>query len=137
MGVKMHARECKKSRLIIETEDQDMIEKVRVFAYQNNLNVEMQFFTEKDNSEEVGREVERNSIPMGRIIPFKRREMASESVKTMREVEKEQIKKAIVQCRGNLTEAAKVLGLGRATLYRKVKSLEIDVLELRTQFVAA
>lgn len=47
-------------------------------------------------------------------------------VSTMNELESKAIENAIVQFRGNLTEAAKALGIGRATLYRKVKQYEID-----------
>ncbi len=47
-------------------------------------------------------------------------------VTTMEELESKAIESAIMQCRGNLTEAAKALGIGRATLYRKVKHFQID-----------
>ena len=47
-------------------------------------------------------------------------------VSTMNELESKAIENAIVQFRGNLTEAAKALGIGRATLYRKVKQYQID-----------
>ena len=44
----------------------------------------------------------------------------------MNELEAKAIENAIAQFRGNLTEAAKALGIGRATLYRKVKQYQID-----------
>jgi len=47
-------------------------------------------------------------------------------VATMNELESKAIESAILQFRGNLTEAAKALGIGRATLYRKVKQYQID-----------
>ncbi|MCE3009350.1 MAG: helix-turn-helix domain-containing protein [Pseudobdellovibrionaceae bacterium] len=47
-------------------------------------------------------------------------------VATMNELESKAIENAIIQFRGNLTEAAKALGIGRATLYRKVKQYQID-----------
>lgn len=47
-------------------------------------------------------------------------------VSTMNELESKAIENAIAQFRGNLTEAAKALGIGRATLYRKVKQYQID-----------
>ena len=48
------------------------------------------------------------------------------AVSTMDELESKAIENAILQFRGNLTEAAKALGIGRATLYRKVKQYQID-----------
>jgi len=50
-----------------------------------------------------------------------------ESVTTIESLEVEAIKNAITAYGGNLTETAKALGIGRATLYRKVKQYAIDV----------
>jgi DNA-binding NtrC family response regulator len=47
-------------------------------------------------------------------------------VRTMNELESLAIENAIFEFNGNLTEAAKALGIGRATLYRKVKQYNID-----------
>lgn len=51
---------------------------------------------------------------------------SSANVQKMEELEAHAIENAIVQYKGNLTEAAKALGIGRATLYRKVKQYQID-----------
>ncbi|MGE0632090.1 MAG: helix-turn-helix domain-containing protein [Pseudobdellovibrionaceae bacterium] len=50
----------------------------------------------------------------------------SSKVSTMDEIESKAIETAIHQFKGNLTEAARALGIGRATLYRKVKQYQID-----------
>ncbi|WP_028307071.1 sigma-54-dependent transcriptional regulator [Desulfitibacter alkalitolerans] len=42
--------------------------------------------------------------------------------KTLEEVEQEMIEMAMQSCKGNITAAAKILGIGRNTLYRKVKN---------------
>lgn len=47
-------------------------------------------------------------------------------VQTINELENVAIQNAIQNFNGNLTEAAKALGIGRATLYRKVKQYNID-----------
>lgn len=47
-------------------------------------------------------------------------------VASMDEIESQAIIGAINEYKGNLTEAAKALGIGRATLYRKVKQYNID-----------
>ena len=74
----------------------------------------------------------------GNVLPFPGLSNQSESapayasgandgkVATMNELESQAIENAILQFRGNLTEAAKALGIGRATLYRKVKQYQID-----------
>lgn len=51
---------------------------------------------------------------------------ADSRVATMNELESVAIQNAIHSYNGNLTEAAKALGIGRATLYRKVKQYNID-----------
>jgi len=50
----------------------------------------------------------------------------SGKVRTINELESIAIENAIHEFGGNLTEAAKALGIGRATLYRKVKQYNID-----------
>lgn len=69
----------------------------------------------------------------GKVIPFPGPGVGSTSdtqmgkkVKTINELESLAIENAIHQYNGNLTEAARALGIGRATLYRKVKQYNID-----------
>ena len=45
----------------------------------------------------------------------------------LRECEAQAIRVALAQCDGNITEAAKALGIARNTLYRKIKELEPSV----------
>lgn len=63
-----------------------------------------------------------------KILPFPGVNHAgtSEKVHTINELEAVAIQNAIQNFNGNLTEAAKALGIGRATLYRKVKQYNID-----------
>ncbi|MDX1974570.1 MAG: sigma 54-interacting transcriptional regulator [Rickettsiales bacterium] len=48
------------------------------------------------------------------------------NVKTLRVVEEEAIRYALVHTKGCMTRAAKQLGIGRSTLYRKVSELSIE-----------
>lgn len=45
---------------------------------------------------------------------------------TLEHAEKEQILKALKKCSGNITSTAKILGIGRNTLYRKLEKHKID-----------
>ncbi len=45
----------------------------------------------------------------------------------LREVEREYVELALERCRGNLSEAARMLGIGRTTLYRKVQRYGISI----------
>ncbi len=44
---------------------------------------------------------------------------------TLKEAEVEAVRKALEHTRGNVTKAAKILGIGRNTLYRKIKQYDI------------
>jgi DNA-binding NtrC family response regulator len=48
-------------------------------------------------------------------------------VPTLREMERDAIAKALAASNGNVTKAAKMLGLGRATLYRRIAELQLTV----------
>lgn len=64
-----------------------------------------------------------------KILQFPQPSLSSEAdkkVRTINELESIAIENAIHEFGGNLTEAAKALGIGRATLYRKVKQYNID-----------
>ncbi len=58
-------------------------------------------------------------------------------IQKMEDLEARAIESAINQYKGNLTEAAKALGIGRATLYRKVKQYHIDPSQARRRKLAA
>ena len=73
----------------------------------------------------------------GNVIQFPTPVSSSSSVQKMEELEAHAIENAIVQYKGNLTEAAKALGIGRATLYRKVKQYHIDPSAARKKKIAA
>jgi transcriptional regulator of acetoin/glycerol metabolism len=61
---------------------------------------------------------------------------ADKKIQKMDDIEAHAIENAIVQYKGNLTEAAKALGIGRATLYRKVKQYHIDPSQARKKRAA-
>lgn len=61
------------------------------------------------------------------VLPFPGvNQHTGKRVATINEIESMAIENAIFEFKGNLTEAAKALGIGRATLYRKVKQYGID-----------
>lgn len=71
------------------------------------------------------------------VVPFPGSNGSGENVQRMEDLEAKAIENAIMQYRGNLTEAAKALGIGRATLYRKVKQYHIDPSSARKRRMAA
>jgi len=73
-----------------------------------------------------------------KILPFPGQENGGDpkKVRTINELESLAIEDAIQEYNGNLTEAAKALGIGRATLYRKVKQYNLDPSAARKKRVA-
>lgn len=71
------------------------------------------------------------------LLPFTNGTTPESRVQKMEQLEARAIEDAIFQYKGNLTEAAKALGIGRATLYRKVKQYQIDPSAARKKKVIA
>jgi hypothetical protein len=53
---------------------------------------------------------------------------SSEEPLGLREVETATIRKALVKCKGNKLDAARLLGIGKTTLYRKIAVYGLDPL---------
>ena len=64
------------------------------------------------------------------ILPFP---SAVHSLQTMDEIKVEAIKTALLRSRGNASKAAEMLKIGRATLYRKIKDLQLNLESIRKQ----
>lgn len=63
-----------------------------------------------------------------------RKHEVSQPALSLEEAEKQTILRALYFYRGNVTTAAEVLGIGRNTLYRKLKNYGIDLNELNQEF---
>ncbi|MCB0347607.1 MAG: hypothetical protein KDD37_02165 [Bdellovibrionales bacterium] len=126
-----------RSLLIIVSDDYMEVQKVRSWAQQNGVTVNAYNHSQWTNgledtgfrsglhTEEVNLQAGSQSVG-GKVLAFPNRFVDDKKVHTINEVEKDAIENAILEFRGNLTEAAKALGIGRATLYRKVKQYQID-----------
>lgn len=128
-----------RSVVIVVSEDATLVQKVKTLGLENGVTV--QSFGSKTWSEgledpnfrrNVATEPVAQTSAHAKILPFPQPHAnpnlngGSKKVSTINEMESEAIVKAIVEYRGNLTEAAKALGIGRATIYRKIKQYNID-----------
>jgi transcriptional regulator of acetoin/glycerol metabolism len=73
-----------------------------------------------------------NNTGGGKVLSFPNPQ-PGKKVASMNDIESQAIQNAIAEYKGNLTEAAKALGIGRATLYRKVKQYNIDPSQARNK----
>lgn len=121
-----------RAMMIFVCDDPVAIESARTFAQVNNYGFQLHSTQEWNQRDGHGVPslVAGMSSPQdgAKILQFPTKPSVGldARVKTMNEMESEAIQKAIHEFNGNLTEAAKALGIGRATLYRKVKQYSID-----------
>ena len=122
------------SKLIILSEDPVLVRKAKEFAASCGMECEVR------NPSSAGRSnggffpsLASGSSPINatdnfgnNVVPFPSQNTPQGKVARINELEAQAIEQAIHAYRGNLTEAAKALGIGRATLYRKVKLYNID-----------
>ena len=128
-----------RSSFIVVSDDQLLIQKAHQFGMVNNVTVKVMTPAEYEASTTKG-EVpslvagagQSENSSMAKVLPFPCTAGfgggadARRSVSTIDQLESVAIESAITAFKGNLTEAAKALGIGRATLYRKVKAYNLD-----------
>ena len=134
-----------RSSFVVVSDDQLFIQKCHQFAMTNGATVKVMTPQEWDAMNTGGSTVPSlvsgagqtdstgHSTGTAKVLPFPGTPGyapstgdSRRSVVTIDQVESVAIENAIAAFKGNLTEAAKALGIGRATLYRKVKAYNID-----------
>jgi DNA-binding NtrC family response regulator len=61
------------------------------------------------------------------LAPVQTTPVSDDMPLSLEEYERLCVKRALTQCKGNIMEAAKILNLGKSTMYRKIKDLNINV----------
>lgn len=135
-----------RARFILVSDDRELIENTRAFGQNQGVTVEIYTPSEWENRQ-GGNSSPTMGISQGqsgaKILPFPGGSATQGSVpagaggvQTINELESVAIERAIFEFKGNLTEAAKALGIGRATLYRKVKQYNLDPSKARKRRAA-
>ncbi len=122
-----------RSFVIVISEDPGVIQKANQLMSQGDISVKVythqQWNHHLEDKTFRGQLVTQQEQVGATVLPFPGASNVSQdskSVSTINDLESMAIKNAIFEYKGNLTEAAKALGIGRATLYRKVKQYNID-----------
>lgn len=125
-----------RSSFIVVSDDQALIQKAQQFGQMHGVTV--QTMTPEQYEATLAKKSEVPSLVPGvgavegaKVLQFPGTQAtgfgdARRGVATINQLESVAIEQAIEAFKGNLTEAAKALGIGRATLYRKVKQYNID-----------
>jgi len=122
------------SKLIIVSDDPIVIHRGQEFAQNMGVQCEVQSPGYSSGMPSLSSGNNPLSTP-NNVLQFPTN-TGSGQVATINDLEAQAIEKAIHSFRGNLTEAAKALGIGRATLYRKVKLYNIDPSQARRRRAA-
>jgi DNA-binding NtrC family response regulator len=124
-----------RSMIYVVSDDYSVIERARAFGHSLGVQVEVMSPSEWDQKSHST--LASGTAPVqgsAKILAFpsantrfaEAADQEAGKVRTINELESLAIENAIFEFNGNLTEAAKALGIGRATLYRKVKQYNID-----------
>lgn len=127
--------EMVRSQFIVVSDDQALIQKAQQFGQMHGVPVQVQ--SPEQHSATVtelpslvaGSNAVGGTSEGAKVLQFPGTQGQSDTrrgVATINQLESVAIENAIAAFKGNLTEAAKALGIGRATLYRKVKQYNID-----------
>ena len=123
-----------RTQFIVVSDDQALIQKAQAFGQLHGVTVTVE---SPEQQQTTGADVVslvpgHGSVAMNgetaKVLAFPSQQQADvrRGVATINQLESVAIENAIAAFKGNLTEAAKALGIGRATLYRKVKQYNID-----------
>ena len=122
------------NKLIFISNDLEQVKKVTKFAKSQHYT--LIHYSEKEWNSKQANDQNKNPPPLLPRSQFSVLELPTNSdnllrVQTMQELKIEAIKVALLKARGNVSNTANLLKIGRATLYRKIKELEIDLESMR------
>ncbi len=132
-----------RSLVIVVSDDPTLIQKSQTWGMGTNVSIKVYSPEQWNNHLEdktfrtqlSGSVASSSTASVGAtVLPFPGPQHANKDTKpvsTINDLESMAIRNAIFEYKGNLTEAAKALGIGRATLYRKVKQYNIDPSQAR------
>ncbi len=131
-----------RTSFIVVSDDQALIQKAQQFGQMHGVAVQVHSVEQWEASRtttSVPSLVAGGTTEGAKVLPFPGAHNSGDSkrgVATINQLESVAIEQAIGAFKGNLTEAAKALGIGRATLYRKVKQYNIDPTSARKKKAA-
>ncbi|MCY4512905.1 MAG: hypothetical protein OXB86_04380 [Bdellovibrionales bacterium] len=116
-------------KMILITDNPAHILKGKAIAKKNRY--EFQSYSPKkwEMMEELESQVDEDREITSKIIPLPTGHTPLSSLKKM---ESDAIEKVLISCNGNASKASRILKVGRATLYRKMERLGLDINGYRT-----
>ena len=114
-------------KLILISSDEGLIKQAREWAEKKGLEFAQKAPEEPAAPETADLEAADNVVPIsgGLILPSGRRD-CDLSLKSFDDVQKEAVQKALNVSKGNISQVSKILNIGRATVYRKIRQYHIE-----------
>ena len=111
-------------KMILITDNPAHIIKGKAIAKKNRYLFQSYSQKKWEMMEELENQVDEDREITAKIIPLPTGHTPMSSLKKM---ESDAIEKVLVSCNGNASKAARILKVGRATLYRKMERLGLDI----------
>lgn len=106
----------------IETIESDFINRLKAYHFPGNIR-ELRNIIERSVILNNGKTLQADSLPQEVTLNTKSPALdPANATATLSELEKQHIQRVLETCGGNKTRAAEILGIGAATLYRKIES---------------
>ena len=114
------------SKIIVISSDTELINDLKGFASSRGCELECQGadLEDLDSADNVVPIRKNVFLPSGKTN-------VDLYLKSLDEVQSETIKQALSAAKGNVSRVSKILSIGRATLYRKIKQYDIDLGNVR------
>ncbi len=108
----------KKPKMIIEGADDEAVEMAKDWGNNNGFDVAVN----KDNELPAGSSKAPDTEDAGNLISL----VGDQDTLSLSDVTKVTVERALRQTGGNIMATSKILGMGRATVYRKIRIYKID-----------
>ena len=115
-------------KMILITDNRAHIQNGQSIARQNGYLFQSYSIKKWDLIKELESQLKEDKEISAKIIPLP---TGHTPMSSLQKVENDMIEKVLISCNGNASKAAKILRIGRATLYRKIERLGLDLNKLR------
>ncbi len=121
------------NKLILISNSLANVEKVKRFAKKNHYSLECYSKEEwkKRNAKSAKKSPKKQSAITNPSFSIIKMPVQDHPGQTMSDIKASAIKTALLKCRGNASKTAETLQISRATLYRKLSELEINLESMR------
>ena len=111
-------------KMILITDNPAHIFKGKAIARENGYLFQSYSVKKWKMVKKLEREVDEDTEITAKIIPLP---TGHTPLSSLRKMESDAIEKALASCNGNASKASRILKVGRATLYRKMERLGLDI----------